>query len=90
MQQTLEIIVHGKVQGVFYRQSTLQEAMRLGLTGYVKNRPDGSVYILASGTRENLDRLAAWCEEGPPQADVQAIAIHELAWQEFAAFEIIR
>ena len=69
--QTISIIVKGRVQGVFYRQSTREKARELGLTGYVQNMENGSVHIVATGEHEKLDQLIAWCRQGPPKAKVQ-------------------
>ncbi len=65
------IKVTGRVQGVGFRYSTLNEAKKLGLTGYVKNMPDGSVKIEAEGTEDQLDALVEWCrsESGPGYVD---------------------
>ena len=73
MLQTISILVSGRVQGVFYRQGTREKASELGITGYVKNLADGSVYILATGTKEQLDAFTAWCRLGPARASVNGI-----------------
>ncbi len=65
--------VSGRVQGVFFRQSTVDEARSLGLSGYAKNLPDGRVEVLACGSPESLDRLEAWLWQGPPMASVAAV-----------------
>jgi len=65
--------VEGRVQGVWFRQSTRQEAERLGLTGHAINCPDGSVEVLACGEPDALDRLAEWLRHGPPMAQVQSV-----------------
>ena len=65
--------VSGRVQGVFYRASTVQEAARLGLVGWVRNEPDGSVLIEAQGEREGVEHLLAWCGKGPPGARVSRV-----------------
>lgn len=62
--------VTGRVQGVFFRDSTRQVAENLKLTGYARNLPDGSVEVLACGARDALDRLEGWLHSGPPQARV--------------------
>ena len=67
------IRVHGRVQGVFYRNWTVTEARQLGLSGWVRNRRDGSVEILASGPAEAIDALIERCREGPPAAQVTRI-----------------
>jgi acylphosphatase len=72
-------IVSGRVQGVSYRASTVDEARRLGLVGWVKNRVDGKVELEAEGTPANVDALLAWCKAGPPSARVEQVATEELA-----------
>ena len=65
--------MRGRVQGVFFRASTRSEALRLGLTGYAKNLPDGSVEVLACGADPALDELERWLHAGPPAARVDAV-----------------
>ncbi|MDD4904019.1 MAG: acylphosphatase, partial [Candidatus Bipolaricaulis sp.] len=60
MKARLEARVHGRVQGVFFRQNTLTQARRLGLVGTVQNDPDGSVFVAAEGERLALERLLEW------------------------------
>lgn len=62
--------VTGRVQGVFFRDSTRQVAQNLKLTGYARNMPDGSVEVLACGRHESLEKLEQWLHSGPPQAKV--------------------
>jgi len=90
MQQTIRIIVKGKVQGVFYRQSTQEQAALLGITGTVRNLPDDTVEILATGHPAQLNALLAWCREGPPRAVVTDVQSTELPLQSFKGFEVIR
>ena len=90
MQKTIAITVTGKVQGVFFRQSTREKAVALGITGTAANRPNGSVYIVATGTTEQLAALTAWSKVGPPKAAVISIEIVDLPLQAFADFKIIR
>ena len=71
------IRVHGRVQGVFYRNWTVAEARALGLTGWVRNRSDGSVEILAAGPAEAINALIERCREGPPAAEVTRIDSEE-------------
>lgn len=65
--------IHGHVQGVFFRQSTRQQARQLGLTGYARNNPDGTVTIEAEGPSGALDQLAQWCQHGPAGARVERV-----------------
>lgn len=85
------IVVTGIVQGVAYRQSTVLEAERLGLAGWVRNLPDGRVEALAEGPRERVESLVTWCWRGPPAARVSDVAVR---WEEPAAplagFSVVR
>lgn len=67
-------IVRGKVQGVFFRASTRERALKLGMRGHAKNLPDGSVEVLAVGDAESMDALDAWLRIGPSQAQVDAVS----------------
>ena len=65
--------VKGRVQGVWFRESTRREALALGITGYAKNMADRSVEVLACGDSAALQRLAEWLEVGPPAANVSQV-----------------
>ena len=65
--------VEGRVQGVWFRESTRQQADRFGITGYAVNCPDGSVEVLACGEPEALASLGDWLRRGPPMAQVQSV-----------------
>jgi len=65
--------VHGRVQGVWFRDSTRREAQRLGITGHAINLDDGNVEVLACGSHEALDALQEWLYEGPPLAKVSRV-----------------
>ena len=67
---SVHLNISGRVQGVYYRASMLQEAQRLGLTGWVMNRPDGSVEAVAEGWQAKIEELIAWCRQGPQGARV--------------------
>ncbi len=88
--QTLSIIVTGKVQGVWYRRSTVDKGIELGLTGEVSNQPDGTVKIIVTGEKEQLDQFTLWCKQGPPKAEVTNLDIKELPLQQFESFRIRR
>jgi len=90
MNLSISITISGKVQGVFFRQSAKEKAMELGLTGLVKNLPDGKVQIITTGTQEKLDVFIAWCKTGPPRAIVTGLELIELPLKLFEHFKIIR
>jgi acylphosphatase len=69
------VVVSGRVQGVFFRQSCAREAREAGVTGSVVNRPDGRVEAVFQGSREAVDRLIEWCRTGPPSARVDDVSI---------------
>ena len=70
-------IVAGRVQGVFYRASACEVAKRLGLSGWVRNRPDGDVEAIACGDVDSLTQFAAWLRRGPAEAEVSAVTSDE-------------
>lgn len=76
----VHLIVRGRVQGVFFRAATQREARRLGLTGWVRNRPDGSVEMLAEGDESQLRQLCMWAEKGPSAARVEDVGIRWRAY----------
>lgn len=90
MEETISITVIGLVQGVFYRQSAKEKALELGLSGIVKNLPDGNVHILATGTANQLDELVHWCKQGPTHAKVTDVHVESLEKQVFMSFVIQR
>jgi acylphosphatase len=71
----VRIVVRGRVQGVFFRSATAQEGRGLGLCGWVRNRPDGTVEIRAEGARGNLEMLLAWAHQGPLAARVTGVEV---------------
>ena len=82
------ILVSGKVQGVFYRDSTYQQAQIFGLTGYVKNLENGNVEIQVCGEASKLDEFVIWLWKGPILADVTGIHSKEIPLVDYAAFSI--
>lgn len=90
MLQTLSLHVRGKVQGVFYRQSTRDKALELGLTGTVRNNADGSVTIVATGGPAALQALVEWSKKGPSAARVTGVDVHEESLQSFNGFRVVR
>lgn len=87
--QRLVATVFGRVQGVGFRAVTQQEANRLGVVGWVANRWDGSVRVVAEGPDDALRRFAAWLHHGPPSAHVDRV---EATWEEgtgeFRGFQV--
>ncbi len=73
------VLVSGRVQGVWFRESCRQEADALGLAGWVRNRADGAVEIEAEGDETSVDRLVAWARTGPRRARVEAVETRSLA-----------
>ncbi len=78
MDETLEAVVHGRVQGVGFRYFAQREATALGLTGWVANQPDGSVRCVAVGPRAVVEAFVERLREGPPSAFVDRV---ELSWR---------
>lgn len=94
MNQGIKICLHcligGKVQGVFYRAAAREQATRLGVTGWVRNRADGSVELLACGEREAVRRFQDWLRVGPPQAQVSNVACESADYQDLDNFYVDR
>jgi acylphosphatase len=80
----LRLLVHGRVQGVFFRQAAAEEARSLGLRGWVKNLPNGDVEMVAEGPRRELKILAAWANQGPRMARVTGV---EEEWSDYRGEE---
>lgn len=78
MTARVRVRVTGRVQGVFYRQSTVEMARPLGLSCWVRNRPDGSVEALFEGERTAVEQAIAWCRQGPPRAAVDGLIVEWL------------
>lgn len=71
----VRVEITGRVQGVFFRDSTRQQAEQLGVAGWVRNRSDGSVEGVFAGPSESVDRLVEWCRDGPSRADVDDLSV---------------
>lgn len=86
----MHLIVEGRVQGVWFRDSTRREAVTLGVFGWVRNRPNGTVEVLAEGPEDNVKKLVSWCHHGPPGAKVQRVHETPEEWKgEFKSFDVI-
>lgn len=80
----------GKVQGVFFRQRTLETAIELGIAGTVRNLADGSVEIIATGPGNALQQLVRWCHRGPSRAKVEDVTVQEQPLRPSKSFTILR
>ncbi|MBV6639947.1 MAG: acylphosphatase [Cyclobacteriaceae bacterium] len=80
----------GKVQGVYFRATTKEIAVGLGLNGWVKNQADGSVMIHAEGKEETVNLLVDWCNQGPRHADVKSVKVTDSDIEGYQSFDIIR
>jgi len=89
-QKRIHLVVRGRVQGVFYRASAQREARQLGLTGWVKNRQDGTVEVVAEGEEDQVKDFLSWSQSGPTTARVDNV---DTKWQsytgEFSDFRIV-
>lgn len=84
----IQIQVFGRVQGVGFRYYTQQKANELGLTGFVKNKSDGSVFIEAEGEETKLNELLVWCHSGPSWAKVQEVKFQKMPTVGYAKFNV--
>lgn len=84
------LVITGKVQGVFYRQSSKERAQQLNIKGWVKNRPDGSVEMTIAGEEDDIKSFITWCRQGPPQAGVDNVQIEPTEETAFDNFSILR
>jgi acylphosphatase len=88
--KAIHLLISGRVQGVNYRKSTQEEAIRLGVMGWVRNLPDGRVEAHVEGKPELVDQLINWCRHGPPDAMVSAVEELSAVWQGFSTFDVRR
>jgi acylphosphatase len=77
----LRVLISGRVQGVFFRASTRDEARARGLTGWARNLPDGRVEAVFEGEKRVVETMLAWCRQGPPYAYVDQVEVEWLAYQ---------
>lgn len=82
------IIVHGRVQGVWFRDSTERQARALGVAGWVRNRRDGTVEAVFEGAERAVERAIAYCRQGPPRARVDRVDVATEPVEGLAGFEI--
>ena len=82
------VLVSGRVQGVFFRDSARQEAERLGLSGWVSNTEDGRVEVVFEGEPEAVRQMIEWCESGPSSADVDDVSVEQETPEGLSGFEV--
>ena len=88
MTQAVDVNVTGLVQGVFFRAEAQQEAYRLGVAGWVRNQPDGSVAAHFEGEPRAVDAMVAWCREGPRRARVEDVVVRDAAPSGATGFDV--
>ena len=88
MLMSVHLIVSGRVQGVWFRAGTREQALELGLCGWAKNCPDGTVEIHAEGDKKTLEQFITWCRKGPPAARVSALEVEWVVCQSLTTFKI--
>jgi acylphosphatase len=87
----VHLLISGRVQGVYFRKDSMNEALRLDLKGWVKNLPDRRVEAVVEGEEENISKFIKWCEKGPPLAIVRKIEVsREKPTGEYDSFTILR
>ena len=86
--KTLRLVIHGHVQGVFFRDTMRNEAQKLGIAGWVRNRSDGTVEAAVQGEPASVDAIVRWTHRGPPLAQVEQVEIFPHA-ASYVPFEII-
>lgn len=82
------VLVAGRVQGVFFRASCAEEAVAAGVSGWVRNLPDGRVEACFEGEPGPVEHMVGWCHEGPPSARVTTVEVHEAAPTGAQGFEV--
>jgi len=90
LMKCIQVIVSGKVQGVWFRASTQKQATVLNIKGTVQNLPTGEVCIEALGTETQIEQFLKWCRQGPPHARVDALKVTSTTPKDFDNFLIIR
>jgi acylphosphatase len=82
------LVVHGKVQGVFYRDSARHAARNEGVSGWAANRSDGSVEVVLEGATDAVESVVGYCRQGPSSADVRSVDEHEETPEGLTGFQI--
>ena len=87
--RAVELVVNGRVQGVFYRAAARDEAARLGIAGWIRNRDDGAVEARVEGPAEAVEEFIAWSRQGSPGAQVDSVEISEVPPDGIAGFVVL-
>ena len=87
--RSVDVVVIGRVQGVFFRANTVEKARELGVNGTARNRPDGTVFVEAEADADRLERFLTWLRSGPPASRVEAATVTERPERGFSGFEIL-
>lgn len=87
---TIHLLIKGKVQGVFYRATAKEMAIKVGVGGWIKNTEEGNVEVVASGREEAINQFINWCKQGPSGAVVISIYRTNLPEKQFSDFTILR
>ena len=82
------VVVHGRVQGVFFRDSTRERAEQRGVAGWVRNRPDGAVEAAFEGPPGAVEQLVRFCRDGPRGAEVEDVEVHEEEPEGVSGFQV--
>ncbi|RYZ99138.1 MAG: acylphosphatase [Sphingobacteriaceae bacterium] len=90
MTKHIDIVITGKVQGVFFRAATKAVADQLGVKGYVKNEKDGTVFVAAEADSALLDMFLEWCNEGPEKAEVKEVKSSGGELKNYRNFEVMK
>ena len=85
----IHCLITGRVQGVYFRASTQREARRLGLTGWVRNLPDGRVEVMANGPADSIVALERWLHRGPPAAHVIEVITNSAEDDDWSGFAVL-
>ncbi|HXX67754.1 MAG TPA: acylphosphatase [Polyangiaceae bacterium] len=86
----VQVIIRGRVTGVFFRAAAQREARRLGISGWVRNRPDGNVELVAEADEEAIKEMISWAQHGPSAARVDDVEVRWRAYSgEFSDFRIV-
>jgi len=88
--ETVNLLIKGKVQGVFYRASARDMARELQITGWVRNTQDGDVEIVASGDKDSMKKFIEWCQKGPSRAVVTDVVVKERDTVNVRDFQILK